>query len=463
MLWFALIFPRLPLEAQALRPAPTLPMAVAESGTLCCVSQAAAQGGVTPGLGLPAAQALLPGLRLLERNPVAEQQALRRLADWSLQYTSHASLHPPDCLLLEIRGSLRLFGGLDALLRHVRNELDALGYDWLAGTAPTPLAAWLLARSGDPEPALSQEEFRQRLTDLPVRLLPLHVSQQQALEGLGIHTLQQLLALPSRDLGPRLGRAPMQLLERALGQLPDPRPAHRPRKTYHGELELPAPAHTSEAILFALQRLIRELAGLLRGLEAGVQRLELLLAHRNHPPTRLQPGLMQPSREADHLLMICRERLERQPLPAPVVRITLHAGRLLPLAPEALALLDARIEEQQQRWLRLTERLEARLGEQCVLGLDTHPDHRPEHAWRGIRPGGESIQKANPHRPLWLLAPPRPLHTEQGQPCWQGPLALCQGPERIESGWWDGHDVSRDYYRARSPCGALLWIYRERR
>jgi protein ImuB len=38
---------------------------------------------------------------------------------------------------------------------------------------------------------------------------------------------------------------------------------------------------------------------------------------------------------------------------------------------------------------------------------------------------------------------------------------LLAGPERIESGWWDGADVQRDYYVASDPQGARFWIYRE--
>ena len=42
-----------------------------------------------------------------------------------------------------------------------------------------------------------------------------------------------------------------------------------------------------------------------------------------------------------------------------------------------------------------------------------------------------------------------------------GALELLAGPERIESGWWDGADVQRDYYIASDAHGARLWIYRE--
>jgi protein ImuB len=41
-------------------------------------------------------------------------------------------------------------------------------------------------------------------------------------------------------------------------------------------------------------------------------------------------------------------------------------------------------------------------------------------------------------------------------------LQRLEGPERIETGWWDGADVARDYYIARAPSGAEVWVYRER-
>jgi protein ImuB len=62
-------------------------------------------------------------------------------------------------------------------------------------------------------------------------------------------------------------------------------------------------------------------------------------------------------------------------------------------------------------------------------------------------------------RPVWLLALPEPLgHRLEAQP-W----VLRDGPERIESGWWDGADVRRDYFVALNPRGETVWIYRDHR
>jgi protein ImuB len=56
---------------------------------------------------------------------------------------------------------------------------------------------------------------------------------------------------------------------------------------------------------------------------------------------------------------------------------------------------------------------------------------------------------------------PERLRVHQGQPCHDGVLRFEAGPERIESGWWDGGDVVRDYYVASTRAGVRLWIYRE--
>jgi protein ImuB len=41
-------------------------------------------------------------------------------------------------------------------------------------------------------------------------------------------------------------------------------------------------------------------------------------------------------------------------------------------------------------------------------------------------------------------------------------LRLVSEPERVETGWWDGAEVARDYYRALDRYGVWLWVFRER-
>ena len=57
---------------------------------------------------------------------------------------------------------------------------------------------------------------------------------------------------------------------------------------------------------------------------------------------------------------------------------------------------------------------------------------------------------------------PRPLAETAAVPQHGGALHLLAGPERIESGWWDGAEVARDYFVAQAPDRSLVWVYRSR-
>ncbi|HED18112.1 MAG TPA: hypothetical protein ENI74_01240 [Gammaproteobacteria bacterium] len=74
---------------------------------------------------------------------------------------------------------------------------------------------------------------------------------------------------------------------------------------------------------------------------------------------------------------------------------------------------------------------------------------------------GMGVRRLGQQRPLWLLSVPKRLETREGCPHWHGRLKLQASRERIESGWWDGRDVARDYFIATNPSGSCYWIYRE--
>ena len=95
--------------------------------------------------------------------------------------------------------------------------------------------------------------------------------------------------------------------------------------------------------------------------------------------------------------------------------------------------------------------------------------------WRDASRAGvvgerEGLQSAG-YRPLELLHPPRPLEVVavalEGPPqsfCWERQwqrVTGFSGPERIETGWWRGDSVRRDYYRVESATGVRFWLFRD--
>jgi len=465
MRWLAVHLPQFPLEVLARgaqRPGP-LAVSVRCGGRelILSVTAEAQRLGVQPGLSPAAARALTPDLRVWPRNLAAERAALERLATWCGQFTSLVSLEPPGSLLLEVAGSRRLFGGLPGLLARVRQGLARLGYTPSLVAAPTPLGALWLAVAGSGTLFCSRQELRARLAALPLDVLPLRGCQPEALSALGLRTLGELLRLPRSGLARRLGPELLASLDRALGQAPDPRSGFVPRPRFHARLALPGEVEDTEGLLFAARRLLGELTGFLLVRDGGVQELRLRLGHAVGEASNIVIGLLRPARETEHFFDLLRQRLERLELPAPVTELELRAGPVEPLAPSTRRLFP-RASGEKGDGERLLEKFQSRLGEKRVCGLQLRSDHRPEYAWSYCVPGQTRPAAHRSRRPLWLLPQPQPLLARDGWP-WRdgGKLQLEPERERIETGWWDGHEVRRDYFVAHARNGERLWVFRE--
>jgi len=480
--WVAAFLPHLPLEVFLAPPGgpgcPDGAFAVLTDDRpprILMADRAATAAGVRPGMALAAASALAFGLTARERDTAAEAGTLDGLAAWAMRFTPVVSPEPPGGLLLEVGGSTGLFGGLTDLCATIRRGLMDLGHrSARVGAAPTPRAAWLLARAGDPRPVADPADLPERLAALPLRALDLEPRARADLGRVGLSTLGDLMALPRAGAAARFGAETLRALDRALGRIPEPRTAFVPPARFDARLPLPADTTDLEALRFGLARLVRALADFLTPACAAVDALTLhLIPDGGAPPQEIEIHLAAPERDRDLLLMVLTTRLERLSLARPVVELRLTTPDTVPLAARHRALFGG--EERAEAFAPLLERLRARLGADAVVGLRAAPDHRPERAWRACPPGEPGPEPTPAPRPVWLLDPPEPLSVVRGRP-WLGgpagrgdppgrgdPLALATGPERIEGGWWDGHDVARDYYQAEDGAGGRHWVFRSRK
>ncbi|GAB6042811.1 DNA polymerase Y family protein [Endothiovibrio diazotrophicus] len=461
----AVELPWLALEQFAGTLEPAHPFAVSETcngvARLALGNRAALRAGVRPGMRPGTAYALCPDLRVRPRDHAAERAALERLAAWTGRFTPQVVLSPPAALLLEVAGSERLFGGMEAIIRALRQGVAELGYRTRIALAPTPNGARLLTTSAGDTRVHGQDELRRALAGVPLERLGLPRGSLERLRRLGLKRLGELLRMPRDGVARRYGAELVDLLDRTLGRRADPQEPFRPPQRYHGRLLLPAEVEEHPRLLIAARRLLGELSGLLEARGEGIQSMEWTLIHRDHAPTPLPLGLASPGRDAERMEALLAERLERFELPAPVLELELCSGPFHPLASHNGALFTdpaSRLEA-----ARLLERLIARLGEAAIHGIETVADHRPERGWRRLPAGRRPLAIALPDRPLWLLAAPLPLARIDGRPHYRGVLHLLRGPERIESGWWDGAGVTRDYFAAENPAGMRLWIFREPR
>lgn len=463
MLWACITLPELPLEAAFRGYAhDASPYAVFEAiGSRLLIAQAdavALASGIQPGQSVSAARALRPDVQLRARQSDGETSLQQTLAAWAYGFSSQVLCLPaspalPTAIALEVGASLRLFNGWPHLSNLLTAGLQALGHAHGLAAAPTVAGAHLLAA----QPScmgmalFDLPQLRHVLAHLPLTASGLTDETLIALHSLGLRRLGEVFALPRPELARRLGPQLLDDLDRLRGEAPEMHIAWQPPDTFRQRIDFDHGIDNHMALQFAVRRLSTELAAFVFARCSGVQRFTLLFEHEDRPPSRLEIGLRQPLNTPDALFDAARVRLEQTQLPAAVIALGLHADELPPLAPERRDLFDP-TPRSALDLSDLIERLRARLGDESICTLHTYPEHRPERAWR-IAENTVTDAAGIPFRPHWLL--PRPL------PLRQRIHRILRGPERIESGWWDDHDVRRDYVIAELESGQHAWLFRE--
>ncbi|WP_406868186.1 Y-family DNA polymerase [Paraburkholderia fungorum] len=352
----------------------------------------ALRAGVHAGHSRSYALALAPGLKMLAADTSRETQAFEAMALALLTYTPKVSLAHAHTLLLEVGSGLRLFGGLRTLLSRVSATVAEFGYTARIACAPTAWGAWLLAqarasREGHRRWHVVKEASLARVLDrLSVLLLPVSQANRDAFTHVGCTTLADLRQLPRHGVVRRFGSGILDLLAQAYGTRPDPRESFRAPASFHAQLELPSRVDNADALLFAARRLIVQLAGWLSAHHAALSAYTLLLEHelasRHAPKTSsLKVAWAIPSRDAEHLIWLLREKLNQTVLAAPVIELKLVADQISECAGRSDTLFPMP-ESDGDSIARLLERLSARLGPENVLQMSEQDDHRPERAMR---------------------------------------------------------------------------------
>lgn len=407
----------------------------------------------------------LPGLEC----GYADQAKLQSLAAWARRFTPLVSLAPPRALLLEVKGSLKLFGGLQSIKDALGTEIERRRLSFNQCAAPTALAALWLARCAN-EDVRSPAELAGRFAKLdltatmwPPRILAL-------LGDLGMRTVGECLRLPRDGFAQRVGAQYLAELDKALGRQFDPRLGFKPPQRLSSMLELSGEVDDLLVLYEAGLKLIEKLVEMLRSYQAQVQSFELIFHHLNGPPTTERLSLADPSHDRERFSRLLFDKLERLDLPAPVIALGLRTGRIEALTLHKPGLFVKRGRPAARASMgALIERLRGRLGRQEVFGVGLVAEHRPEAAWikltdmlASMDGADEPISPWAGERPLWILPAPLPLDSRCGEPYYRSRLRMEFGPERIETGWWDGRNVGRDYYVAVTDEGEKLWVFQER-
>jgi protein ImuB len=403
---------------------------------------------------------LAASLQVFERAQHLERKSLESLAEWAATLTSTVSIEAPESVLLEVSGSLKLFGSLSAIKGKLHAELVRRQGDFRLCVAPTATAALWLARAAGAD-VLQWGQLAGSLAELPLAVTRWPPEAQALLQDLGLRTIGECARLPRDGFARRVGRPYLLDLDRAFGRRVDLRAGFETPLIFRSVLELGEESVDSAVFIEAAEQLLCELCGMLERHQAEIVSLELAFLHLRRPPTIERFDLREPTSDRDRLLHLVEDRLERSALPVPALALRMVSGVFRPMTRKDADLFEAKPHD--ERAEALLEQLQERFGSSAVHGLYAIPEHRPEKAWakapqRSPRARGAAHElPALEARPLWLLRKPVAIEAREDS------LQLVSGPERIESGWWDEQDVARDYYTAKNTGGQRMWVFRDHR
>ncbi len=357
---------------------------------------------------------------------------------------------------------------------------------------------------------------------LPIEALRLEQATVTKLHRLGIRKIGQLIELPRVGLASRFNEQLLRRMDQSLHNQYEPiLTLHAsPELAIEECLEHPTPLRSTidSIVTEQIHRLTRVLNGIGHGVVRLVCRIEMELnaipveseienqSGQPPPVARVfQIGLYQPSNDPEHLLWLLTGQLDAHYANGPshywARSISVQATLTAPLTWQQSDLFDRHITIHRDAIAKLVDSLSARMGRTAIVAPAIQRDPQPELAFswrpltgwkkdgqsqetkrklarapkrnfaeeRGMEPNADELWR----RPMRLQHPPKRIEMQRvdeiGRPLrmiYQGsPLSVLRatGPERIDTGWWQGATQQRDYFRIELSTGSWLWVYRDRR
>ena len=449
---------------------------------IAAVDASARELGVSSGMTVTKARTFAPGLQVVDAEPEADAEGLRRLALWAgARYAPLVAPNPPDGIWLDVTGCAALFSTERALLKDLHRRMSAFGLSVQIAVADTAGCAHAVARHVPAGRPVTVEPGRHRraISLMPISALRLDALTVDGLRKLGFERIEQLTDAPRAPLAKRFGRGLHRRLDQALGNLAEPIepvfPEHRPRAR-RGFME---PISTPEAFGCVLSDLVDDAVGQLVRVGRGARRLDCLFHRVDGHVQAVRVSTATPSRDVAHLAKLLRAKVETVEPGLGIEAMTLVVSLAEPMSTrqgEALVSLGC----QGPDLTSLVDALTNRFGGGSLHRTAPRPGSMPERSVERPAalavPAGVAWDDDLP-RPARMLARPESIDVIALLPddaprmfVWRGrrfAVARGDGPERLHGEWWRDGGVEgeqpftvRDYYQVETVTGGRYWLFR---
>ena len=443
---------------------------------LAAVCRNALALGLSPGMPLTQARAMVPGLAVHDADPAADTALVQRIGDFAARrITPLVALSGNDGLWLDLTGTAHLHGGERRLCAKLLRFCAKLGLEARIAVAGNGAAAHALARHGSDALTLCPNGREQAaLAPLPLAALRLEPATTEAMRRLGLERIEDLIGMPRGPLVRRFGKAVLLKLDQALGHAAEPFDPIVPYDAPSASLRFAEPIGGAETIARALAQLLAELIETLRAAGLGARALLLVCDRVDKQQQRIEAGAARATRDAAHWLRLLGQHIDTIDPGFGIDAMRLIAARTEPLGATNVP-GDLAAPEPVPDLAQLVDLIVGRIGPQRLYRLSAVESDVPERSVRKVAPLDTPIAWPDAWpRPPRLLPRPEPIgnvlaELPDAPPrrfTWRGKthkLVRGDGPERIYGEWWKRsgeRDAVRDYFRVEDETGARFWLFR---
>ena len=449
--------------------------AIADHGRkiITAMNQLARHQGITPGMPVADARAIVPSLLVFDEPAMGTVRLLTALGAWCIRFTPSAAIHLPDTLLLDATGCAHLWGGEEAYLTDIYNRLKKNGYASRLAMADTIGAAWAFAHFGSQCDIIKAGDQINALRSLPAGCLRLPVPILSKLEKLGLQQVGSFINIKRAALRRRFGTDLLDRLDQALGWKDEVLEPVQPISIMQERLPCLEPIVTATGIDIAVTRLLNQLCKRLAAEEKGLRTAVLQCYRIDGDRQEVKIGTNHPSQHAEHLYKLFETGLRSIEPALGIELFILEAPVVEPLQTWQLQMWSGEAGLGDTALAELLDRIAQRIGSDHIHRYLPAAHYWPERSFTTASSLAEksSVEwQTDRARPARLLTTPETIEVTAPVPDYP-PMSFryrnqlhiikkADGPERIEREWWLDEGPHRDYYQVEDELGQRYWLFR---
>lgn len=429
--------------------------------------------GITKGMVVADAKALIPGLEVIDDMPGKELKLLKAIGEWCIRYAPIIAVQEPDGIVLDVSGCTHLYGGEKDYLLEMLNRLKNKGYDVRASMADTVGTAWAIARYGKDNLIIEPGAQLQALEYLPPAALRLDPLILAKMHKLGFHTIGSFVNMQRSALRRRFGKELLIRLDQALGIDQEPLKPIQALDPYVERLPCLEPIRTATGIAIAIRKLLEDTCARLRQEGLGLRSGILKCYRVDGKVIQIQIGTHQASHHVDHLFKLFELKITYIAPGLGIELFILEVPKVDEVAPLQEALWTAKPNLENHALIELMDRLAGKVGADKIHRYLPVAHYWPERAIKqatSIQEKPAIDWRSDKPRPVQVLPSPERIEVTAPIPDYPPMLFIykgkthyikkADGPERIEREWWLDRGEHRDYYNVEDEQGQRYWLFR---